>query len=264
MVFKKITLSTIVVIGLIVIYFKSATITYDPIEYRTASTVDAESYEPIVVLELFTSQGCSSCPPADALLDKVKNEFEHRVIPMSYHVDYWNYIGWEDPFSKSRYSEKQRKYNIKFKSRSNYTPQVVVNGKEHFIGSNTSKLYGAINRYRKEKTANHVELKAVSADENRVLFEYALIGGLKGKGLRAALVLDQRKTQVKRGENRNRTLKNSNIVIAEKNLAIDGNEGQSFMAIPEIIGPDEKISLILLLENSEYNITGAAKSVVAR
>ena len=101
--------------------------------------IKLEDFKPIVVLELFTSQGCSSCPPADALLNEVKYKYSNnQVIALSYHVDYWNYIGWKDPFSKKEFSDKQRAYSSKFYSNSIYTPQIVVNGKEHFVGSKTA------------------------------------------------------------------------------------------------------------------------------
>ena len=81
------------------------------------SSVDYSNdiYSNKVVLELFTSQGCSSCPPADKLLKEVKSE---DVIVLSYHVDYWNYIGWKDPFSQKRFTDRQRQYYSKFKSKS--------------------------------------------------------------------------------------------------------------------------------------------------
>jgi len=90
-----------------------------------------ETYKPVVVLELFTSQGCSSCPKADELLSEVRDGAANEnvdVIVLSYHVDYWNYIGWKDPYSKKAYSNKQRAYSGKFNSSSIYTPQIVVNG----------------------------------------------------------------------------------------------------------------------------------------
>lgn len=228
------------------------------------SSEDIESYEPIVVLELFTSQGCSSCPPADALLDKVKKEYDDTVYALSYHVDYWNYIGWDDPFSSSKFTEKQREYNLKLKSRSNYTPELVVNGKEHFVGSDASKVNRAIQEYKKLKTANKVSLSNVHAEQKNISFDFGILGDVKGKNLRAVLVIDQSTTEVKRGENRNRTLTNSNIVVAEKSLKIDGIDGKSYMAIPEIVKSDEKISLMLLAENSDHDISGAAKTVVRR
>ena len=222
------------------------------------------NYEPIVVLELFTSQGCSSCPPADALLDKVNNEFGESVISLSYHVDYWNYIGWTDPFSKSKYGDKQNDYNVKFKNRSNYTPQLVVNGKEHFVGSSSPKLYAAIKKYSNEETTNLVSIGHVTVGESQVSFEYSIRGNLKNKKIKSVLVLNQRKTQVKRGENKNRQLVNSNIVVAEKYISTEIPEGKSIMAIPEIVDSSEKIGLVLLVENEIYDITGAAKKMVSR
>lgn len=264
MMLKKITISAIVFMGLGIMAFNSNF--SKPIQTSDLTILQQESdgYEPIVVLELFTSQGCSSCPPADVLLNKVKSEFDHSVFPLSYHVDYWNYIGWKDPFSKSKYVEKQRDYNIKFKNRSNYTPQIVVNGMEHFVGSNSSKLYGAINSYSKEKTTNKIGLTNVWSDKKSVSFEYGISGGTKGKTLRALLVLDQRTTDVKQGENRNRKLTNSNIVVAEKTISVVGLEGKSYMSIPKIVNPDEKISLVLVLENKDYDITGAVKSTIPK
>ena len=223
-----------------------------------------ENNRPIVVLELFTSQGCSSCPPADALLDAVKRENESTVFALSYHVDYWNYIGWKDPFSNAKHTERQRKYNIKLKSRSNYTPQLVVNGKEHFVGSDASKVAGAIRKYKSATPENLISLANVKGDSHTVSFDFTMEGNVTGKNLRAVLVLDKRETNVNRGENKNRNLTNSNVVVAVKPISITGSEGKSFMAIPEIVAPGEKISLILLAENDIMDITGAAKALVDR
>lgn len=228
------------------------------------SSEDIENFNPIVVLELFTSQGCSSCPPADALLDTAKSENPNTVFALSYHVDYWNYIGWEDPFSTAKHTERQRDYNIKLQSNSNYTPELIVNGKEHFVGSDASKVYSAIRKYAKIKAANQVSIQNVEADERNVSFDFGIFGGLKNKSLRAILVLDERKTQVKRGENRNRSLTNSNVVVAEKSISVQRIGKRSFIAIPEIVEPHENISIILLLQNETLDITGAAKAVVKR
>lgn len=264
MMLKKIAISAIVFIGLGITAFQRHFSKPIQISDLTLPQSEPEGYEPIVVLELFTSQGCSSCPPADILLDKVKNEFDNSVFPLSYHVDYWNYIGWIDPLSKSKYAEKQRAYNIKFKNRSNYTPQIVVNGMEHFGGSNSSKLHSAINNSSKEKTTNKINLTKAWSDKKSVSFEYGILGSKKDKTLRAILVLDQRTTDVQREENRNRKLTNSNIVVAEKTISVTGLGGKSFILIPEIVNSDEKISLVLLLENKDYEITGAAKSTLPR
>ncbi len=224
--------------------------------------VENMANEPIVVLELFTSQGCSSCPPADRLLDKVKNQFPDEVFALSYHVDYWNYIGWEDPFSKSGYSKKQGQYNLKFRNRSNYTPQLVVNGKDHFVGSNSSKLYASINTYTTENPANTIQLSNVQRTSSEVKFDYTLFGNLEGRQVRFVLVLDERTTQVKRGENRNRSLKNSNIVVAEKYIISPERNGNAYLPIPSLVSPNDNITVMALVETENLDIVGATKKAL--
>ena len=86
------------------------------------------------VVELFTSEGCSSCPPADRLLTNAQSNFGNDIIVLSYHVDYWDRLGWKDPFSKAIFSERQRNYCEKLNPTSVYTPQAIVNGQVQFVG----------------------------------------------------------------------------------------------------------------------------------
>jgi hypothetical protein len=222
------------------------------------------SYDPIVVLELFTSQGCSSCPSADLLLQKVKKEYKEEVFALSYHVDYWNYIGWKDPFSNSKYADKQLEYNVKFRNYRNYTPQLVVNGKEHFVGSDAVKMQEKINFYKEKRPLNSVQIAQVSVDESVVDFTYDIKGEFKNKVLRTLLVLDERTTKVKRGENRSRTLQNSNIVVVEKYASIEETSGSMKITIPEIVNQSDRLNLIVLIENESYDITGAVKKSLER
>jgi len=226
--------------------------------------IEEAVYEPIVVLELFTSQGCSSCPSADLLLQKVKKEYQKEVFALSYHVDYWNYIGWKDPFSKAEYADKQREYNIKFRNRSNYTPQLVVNGKEHFVGSNSSKMYNKISDYKERKAINKIDLDKMNADAESVSFNYSVQGSLENKVIRTLLVVDERTTEVKRGENKNRTLQNSNIVVAEKSFLLEENKGTVKISIPDKVTNSDKLNLIVLIENTDYDITAATKLNLVR
>ncbi|MCL6266271.1 DUF1223 domain-containing protein [Flagellimonas myxillae] len=221
--------------------------------------VDSMVYEPIVVLELFTSQGCSSCPPADWLLDKVKTQFPDEVFALSYHVDYWNYIGWEDPFSKAEYTDKQSSYTKKFNHYTDYTPQLVVNGREHFVGSDALKLYASINKYAAENPSNKVRLKNVQSTTSEVKFDYAVSGQIEDKKLRVVLVLEERTTQVKRGENRNRALKNSNIVISEKYIPLEVKNGRATLPKPPVVVSSDKMSVMAIVEADNMDITAADK-----
>lgn len=232
--------------------------------YKTSNSVvnGIEDSKAIVVLELFTSQGCSSCPPADRLLDEVKGKFPEEVFALSYHVDYWNYIGWTDPFSQSKFSTKQEFYNRKLKSRSNYTPQVVVNGNSHFVGSNRANMYEAIEGQKLKNAPNKIEMADVKIADEKVLFNYKLLGNSQNKQLRAVLVIEERITKVSRGENRNRTLKNTNIVVAEKYLPIGSDMLKGTVNIPPLVSKNDVLSLMLISETENMSVTGAAKKAL--
>jgi hypothetical protein len=119
---------------------------------RHSSSVRAEATDPMqpirpVVVELFTSEGCSSCPPADALLAKLDQEqrLENaEIIALEEHVDYWNDLGWRDPFSSSQWTQRQQDYAASFRSEGVYTPQMIVDGRAEFVGSSQSKARSAI------------------------------------------------------------------------------------------------------------------------
>ncbi|MEL6975748.1 MAG: DUF1223 domain-containing protein [Bacteroidota bacterium] len=213
-----------------------------------------------VVLELFTSQGCSSCPPADKLLAQVQEQYPNEVLALSYHVDYWDYIGWKDPFGSSAYTKKQRAYNRKFRENSNYTPQLIVNGKEHLVGSNARVLTEKLKEYGQQRLENKVTLSAVKKNPGKVDFAYTVSGDLDEKLLRAVLVLDEKTTWVQRGENRNRELKNSHVVIAEKYVDLNEAKGTLSMDIPTLVSKNDAVTLIVLTENEQLDITGGTQT----
>ena len=214
-----------------------------------------EDFRPVVVLELFTSQGCSNCPPADELMTKINKKYDtSQVIALSFHVDYWNYIGWKDPFSTSEFSDLQRSYGRKFNSSSIYTPQVIINGKEHMVGSNEDQLISKINSYLSTESSHKISISNAEMSEANVLFNYEIDGDLSNKNLRVILSIDERITSISTGENKNRTLKNSNIVVQQMKIDSISTSGKGSIAIPGLVQNSDKLSLTLLVENAELDI----------
>jgi hypothetical protein len=115
-----------------------------------------------VVVELFTSQGCSSCPPADRLLSRLKRDprLAGAVIPLAFHVDYWNHLGWSDPFSSQLWSRRQDAYAGAFHSNRIYTPQVVINGRTECVGSDEAQVMRRIREALAAEPAGQVSLGA--------------------------------------------------------------------------------------------------------
>lgn len=169
-----------------------------------------------VVLELFTSQGCSSCPPADRILSTLGQEdFQGRtVIPLAYHVDYWNSLGWRDPFSSARWSERQRVYAQKLQASQVYTPQVIVNGTEQMAGNAEGAVRGEIRRQLKGGDRGIVTIDDVArhGDKLDVKLHAHLDKDVPRADLVVALFESGVTTAVTRGENANRKLTNDFIV----------------------------------------------------
>lgn len=158
-----------------------------------------------VLVELFTSEGCSSCPPADQLLARLAAEQSVPgavVVPLSLHVDYWNQLGWKDPFSSRRYSERQSDYARRFGSAGRvYTPQVVVSGHKEVVGSDERAVRRAIETEAREPKA-FVRVLADAVGSVRV----SVAGAAGGSDVILAVVEDGQVSNVTRGENAGRHL----------------------------------------------------------
>jgi len=174
-----------------------------------------------VVVELFTSQGCSSCPPADRLLTRLgeDKELAGRVIPLSFHVDYWNYIGWRDPFSSADWSRRQNRYSEAFRLGRLYTPQLVINGRSECVGSEADearhKIAEALQATPAGRVALHLDPAASAGASLKVGVDASLAGGAKvarDLDLWVALFETDLKTPVGAGENARRTLRNDYVV----------------------------------------------------
>ncbi len=213
--------------------------------------------ESAVVLELFTSQGCSSCPSADKLLDVIKKEYtSENIFVLSYHVDYWNRLGWKDPFSSLAYSDYQREYAYKFNSRSLYTPQLVVNGNIHFTGSDRNRAVQSIQTYKKQPSLAVISLTNGQRKKSEIQFDYKVIGKRFDR-ITLTLVVSERDTKVSRGENRSRILKNSNIVA--NRIVKREDSGSVSIQIPEWVSEKDELSIIAYTQNNKLGTTGASK-----
>ncbi len=184
-----------------------------------AGTQDA----PAAVLELFTSEGCSSCPSADENLARITEEADkagRRVFTLELHVDYWNHLGWADPFSDAKYSSRQGAYAKKLGAEGVYTPQLLVNGREELVGSDSARSRAAIARALETPASAAVSLTARRGDaaidvEYRVSASHAV-------DLNVAFAYDTAQTQVSRGENADRILRHRHVVRAFRSVRLGG------------------------------------------
>ena len=192
----------------------SAPATEAPRAMRNAAPSDPAR---LVVAELFTSEGCSSCPPADALLADLAGRPD--VLALSFHVDYWDRLGWRDPFSSAWATARQRAYARTLDGRS-YTPELVVGGTVGFVGSRRSEARQRIAEAPAPSASVGVTARRAGGRvEAQVVTERAPAGSV----VHVALVQREAVTNVARGENRGRTLRHANVVRAfETRPAGDG------------------------------------------
>ncbi|MFQ6547762.1 DUF1223 domain-containing protein [Aestuariibius sp. 2305UL40-4] len=163
--------------------------------------------ETTVVVELFTSQGCSSCPPADAILREMAPRDD--VIALALHVDYWDYIGWKDIFGDPAHTERQRAYARAAGERTVYTPQFVIAGQDHVVGIKPMKLVETIMAHQAQPPAAVVTL----GREGDVLAIRAVSADLSGPiEIHLFRYIPSEEVRIARGENRGRTLTYANIV----------------------------------------------------
>jgi len=186
------------------------------ISFSTSSLKNkmAKEQEGFALIELFTSEGCSSCPAADEALGEIQKKYNDKnVLVLSYHVDYWNKLGWKDIFSDASFTQRQEYYSNIFRLNNIYTPQAVINGKKEFIGSNKSELTSSIEEQLNERSPVSIKLNTVQNSEGRIDVHYSA-EGVDAKKEQAIFVLVQKMatSEIKKGENKGRTLHHINIV----------------------------------------------------
>jgi hypothetical protein len=170
-----------------------------------------------VLVELFTSEGCSSCPPADALLAKFYREQpidSADIIVLEEHVDYWDQLGWHDRFSSHQYTERQNRYGSRFNLNDVYTPQMVVDGSEQFVGNDAAQARRAIAHSATQSPKVPLSLSMPTLDGHHVsaTISAGTQSSLPKADLYAALVDPFATTDVRNGENGGRRLQHVSVV----------------------------------------------------
>lgn len=173
----------------------------------------AEPREPLAVVELFTSQGCSSCPPADALLEKYVKRRD--VIALTYNVDYWDYLGWQDTLASPEHTTRQRAYAKTRGDGQVYTPQVVIGGIRHAVGSREAAIDKAIARTKAEHGEKRISLAVRAKGDTLVIKAGPAPEGVEvepAATIWLALVSKQVTVEIERGENRGREITYFSVV----------------------------------------------------
>jgi len=213
------------------------------------------------VLELFTSEGCSSCPPAEALLENIQKEAGGKpVYILEYHVDYWDRLGWKDVFSNPQFSERQYMYD-KLLSAQVYTPQLVINGATECVGSDAtavnSAIKNAITTPGKTALAIHGQLQA-----GKVSITCKATGVINNGQLLIAAVQKHAVSRVDRGENKGRTLSHIQIVQSVNTFKLNTGNDTLQLALPAGFNTQdwELIGLVQSMQNGA--ITSATRVVL--
>ena len=210
------------------------------------------------VVELFTSEGCSSCPPADKLIEKLLAEDKQDVYIVCFHVDYWNRLGWKDAFSQAAFSNRQRQYADHFSADGVYTPQIIVNGTDRFVGSDEAKLRASL---LKAQEASNLTIKAVRTSPAMIHLSYAVSSAVPTL-LNVAMVQPEATTSVMNGENKGKVLHHVNIVRMLKTTDVSTG-GNLDIAIPEILFKLPFRLVVYAQQKSNLQITGAAQQQIS-
>lgn len=200
-----------------------------------APSLAAMEGQPFIVVELFTSEGCSSCPSAERFLTQLtqaSRREQRNIFTLEFHVDYWNGLGWKDPFSSSAFTARQREYARAFGSSNVHTPQMILNGDQEYVGRD-ERLFWQTMQGALVVPAAAIDLKAMAKTDSALTLRYSLSSVPVGSVLNVALVQNYAASKVSRGENSGRFLEHSNVVRALEILPLKDTFGTLTLAKPQ-------------------------------
>ncbi|WP_133487327.1 DUF1223 domain-containing protein [Aliiroseovarius marinus] len=216
---------------------------------------------PVVVVELFTSQGCSSCPPADAFLGELSRQDD--VLPLAMHVDYWDYIGWKDTFARPEHTKRQKAYAYGFGTKSIYTPQMVISGVDQAVGSHVMKVMEILHHH--QMAVGRVSLSTHKGENGRIV-RVANISNLPlPQPLIAQIVhfTPKATVAVKRGENAGRSITSTNIVTNIQAFGKWDGKGEIEFKLPSPVAPEGQSAAILLQATRMGDYPGEIVAAIA-
>lgn len=215
-----------------------------------------------VLVELFTSEGCSSCPAADEAVAAIAHKYKEQVFVLGFHVDYWNRLGWKDQFSNAAYSNRQKEYASSFSLNSIYTPQVVVNGREEMVGSNKRQLEETIESELDKNIPFTLQVTATFSSNANITVLYSTNAEVNNK-LNIALVQLNASTQVKSGENNGRTLSHINIVRSFQSIDLkEMKSGKLSIKLPDGLTFNQFRLIAFTQDKVNYHITSIAATSI--
>ncbi|MEO3771135.1 DUF1223 domain-containing protein [Micromonospora sp. B9E7] len=212
------------------------------------------------VVEMFTSQGCNSCPPAEELLSEIERDARERgeaVFGLGFHVDYWDDLGWPDQFGDAAYTARQEAYARALGTRGLYTPQMIVNGTVEFVGSDRRQASGAIASALASRPATPLTMSVAELDGQRVVLDYQAERPPANTVVNVAIVERGLDSEIARGENAGRTLRQDNVVRAFGSATLNASRGRVDLVTPPDLDPRRAAVVGYVQENGNRAIVGA-------
>jgi len=221
-----------------------------------------DSSKGFALVELFTSEGCSSCPAADEAVIQLVKDFPEQVYVLGYHVDYWNYIGWKDEFSSAVFTQRQQEYGSHFGLSSVYTPEIVVNGESEFVGSKKTVLVSVVKKALEKNPSAELSLSINKENASTLRVKYEA-NVSEASTLNIALVQLQATTAVKRGENKGKSLHHINIVRSLKSIPVDKSaKAVIALNLPSDLSMQDVEVVAFIQDKKTWNVKAAAAGKV--
>jgi len=214
------------------------------------------------VVELFTSEGCSSCPPADKLLARINADLNGQgVYVLSFHVDYWDKLGWKDRFSKPQFTSRQKMYDSTLRT-DTYTPQAVVNGEKEAVGSDEKLLMQFIHSMLQVNVKDKTLQCDLSVKKGKLLVAYQTEQAQIGDTINVALVQDNVSDQVTAGENKGQEIQHVNVVREFRSERLKKAMGNLTLNIPDDLKTGALHVIAYTQARGDLRITAASSSKI--